>query len=1001
MVKEQSSIDLGYPIFGAKFINNKTVLVIGGGGEGSNGIPNKITALKCSFKTNEQNRIIQKFREIQLPSNEDSPQTLDFVKTSNSIDNIGNSSEYQILVGCNQSSQLIKSMNINNNVRKYKYNDEEHLIFEDAAQFEEELDGDSDEYPKIIKLASNNSIGCIMTSKLPSTLYFFNPITLELKFKYKTNNEIKDFEFNKDGCKLYYITSSSIVTYSTETNSIISEKKLADYKLSKIKLINDSELLVSATFKNKGAYLFKYNLSNGKITKEQLISSKFNNIVALDLSNSQGLIAVAGNDLSLTLLQLTNLKIIKTFKKLHPFAITCVSFSPNGTKLATGSAANILNVIRIPPKYLSKKSFSAFGVIGTLVQYLFTIVLMIFIAFGLQKFHEAGKFNDLMNYTENYREYGLEYGKILYDYAGNYGKVAYNYAENYGKVAYDVAEEYGKKYGSKALEVYIEKFGKANHEQDFKNTLNDIVSEVTKNFDKLTNAEFDSATLDQVKLTTSILSTDSSTNIYSSIVESPKSIISSKLSSLSKEYISSATEQISADPTTFNEVEPELEKPIEILNNLTANEEQLDKEITKEREDRIINNKNKEEEFKAATSAEASSDPTFFDEVEPELVKPIEILNNSTLDSEQLDQEITKEREDRINKNKQESENLAKDIPNYEDAKIEKYEDDTNTELKPNELEEETILPTGDASPQDDDDEVVEEIIEVVEEDGNDDEQHQDVDDAYSSDEVEIIEEIEEIEEVEEPQEEDLPAVEETTTDTENIGITSDAVEESEPKASGEELIEVDTEAELPLEVSTGTEEPSQTTASTSAATEEPIQVDVETEEVKYTPEEPTPIESQITVEVSGTGRDEPTLNEEEVELEVETFESPLVEISTPSTEAMPETTTELEPAKDEPSIVEPTSSLSASSIDENKEESSNSVIDEVKEVSTNSPIVEPETTTTSTSTETTESTTTITTTTQTTTSNQIKTKTKKITRTIKKTSLSKPTKNPIEKDEL
>ncbi|KAI5950896.1 hypothetical protein KGF54_003970 [Candida jiufengensis] len=75
---------------------------------------------------------------------------------------------------------------------------------------------------------------------------------------------------------------------------------------------------------------------------------------------------------------------------------------------------------------------------------------------------------------------------------------------------------------------------KTNHEQDFKNTLNDIVLEVTKNFDKLTNAEFDSATLDQVKLTTSILSTDSSANMYSSIVESPKSIISSKLSSLSK-----------------------------------------------------------------------------------------------------------------------------------------------------------------------------------------------------------------------------------------------------------------------------------------------------------------------------------------------------------------------------------------------------------------------------------------------------------------------------------
>ncbi|KAI5963036.1 SED4 [Candida pseudojiufengensis] len=1045
MAKEQSSISLEYPIYGAKFINNKTVLVIGGGGEGSNGIPNKITALKCSFKTNQKNRIIQRFREIQLPANEDSPQVLDFVKTTNSLNDDGTSqSEYQILVGCNQSSELLKTMNINNNVRKYRYNDEEHLMFEDAAQFEAELDGDTDEYPKVIKLASNNSIGCIMTSKLPSTLYFFDPSLLELKHKYITNVEIKDFEFNKDGSKLFYITSNSIFTYSTETNSIISEKHFEDYKLSKIKLINDSEAIVSATYKGKSAYIIKFSLTNNKIIKEQLISKNIKNIVALDISIPQDLIAVAGNDLSLTLIQLSNLKTIQTFKKLHPFAITCVTFSPNGTKLATGSAANILNVIRIPPKYLNKSKTSIFGIIGTLVQYLFTIILMIFIAFGVQKLHEAGKFNDLMIYTKDYRDIGSHYGKFAYDYAEEYGKLAYDYAQNYGKLAYEYAEEYGKRYGSKAKDIYNDKIKKAkDHEQDFKNTLNDIVQEVTKDFKEITKEDFDSETLNDIKLTTSILSTD----------------------------VTSTSNYISTDATFFNEIEPELEKPIEILNNSTVNSEQVEQEIEKERNDRNEINQNEtdspveeididvnedidssynkiepelEQPIEIIDSASADieeieakiekerkdridknvendevEDSNTFNKVESEIVDPIEVLTNKNTSNEEIDAKIEKERQDRFDENeaknedsntfnKDESEivdpievldnkntsneevdaeiekekkdrneidenvdeNIAQNIPNYEAAKIETYEDDTNTELKPEDLEEKgTELQDDEFQNQgyDDDkneeEEVIEEIVEVIEEDPNDEseiaEENSEFEDDNQADDVEVIEEIVEIEEIEESQDESLPNAED---DVSNSSVTD------------EELIETDTDSELPSEVTTSSEE----TIETSTQEEFKENVEEETEEVKYTPEDPTPIESQHTVEVSGTGRDEPTLNEEEIKSEIETFENPEVEISTPSTEAVSIETTEIEPANDEPSTIEPTAS--SSEINENIDNSSDLLGEESISIET---------------TKSTTSSTTITT------SNSIKTRTKKFIRTIKKTKTSKPTKNPIEKDEL
>ncbi len=39
-------IDIGYPVYGAKFISDKELVVAGGGGYGSHGIPNRLVSLK-------------------------------------------------------------------------------------------------------------------------------------------------------------------------------------------------------------------------------------------------------------------------------------------------------------------------------------------------------------------------------------------------------------------------------------------------------------------------------------------------------------------------------------------------------------------------------------------------------------------------------------------------------------------------------------------------------------------------------------------------------------------------------------------------------------------------------------------------------------------------------------------------------------------------------------------------------------------------------------------
>ncbi|KAI5968610.1 SED4 [Candida margitis] len=585
-LKESASIDVGYPILGAKFINNKTVLVAGGGGEGSNGIPNKITAIKCSFKVNDAKRRLQKFREVSLPSNEDSPQCIDVTR-------LVDENEYNVVVGCNQSSELIRSMNINNNVRKYKYNKEEHLIFDDAAQFEEEISGDTDEYPKVIKISQDNTVGCLMTSALPSVLYFFNPDALELKFKYKppTYDEIKDFALSpKTGTTLCYITSSSVVSISTQTNSVLGtskttpiDKQLQKYNLSKIKFINNHEVVISASVKGgKGAALLRYDLTKQKITHEQVITKKLNNIVALDVSVPQDLVAFAGNDLIVYIVKLSNFKLLQTIKNLHPFAITSVCFSPNGTKLATGSAANILNVVRVPPKYASGRS-----VIGTVFQYLFTIILIAALGIGIQKAHENGQLDVVLElskqYSKDYREIGLRYGKIGTELAGEYGKVGLELAEKYGKRAYDVAEEYGNKYGSKLVGLYKEKFDKedvvASVGEQAKNTLNDIVSEVTRDLHAETiETDFNSETLDQIKLSTGAAkpsdTVDSSGSLSVDFTDSTslsetESSVSSIESEATTKVASISTKSATATATATVAV-PEFESILEVVNNATT-----------------------------------------------------------------------------------------------------------------------------------------------------------------------------------------------------------------------------------------------------------------------------------------------------------------------------------------------------------------------------------------------------------------------------------------------
>lgn len=424
---KSASLDVGYPIYAAKFINNKTVLVAGGGGEGNNGIPNKITAIKCFFKAPDKSKVLQKFREITLPKNEDSPMCLDVAAAANRDDGL-----HLVFVGCNQSTELINSMSINNNLRKYVFSQDEHLRFLDAAQLDVELGGldspraggsgsvvaaaaDEGQYPKAVYLSTNNTTGCFMTSKVPSSIYIFDPETLETRFKFTPAGdagEIKDFHLSPDddGKTICYVTTTAIATASTITgnpiSSSVSNQKvlsvLADYVLSKVKFIDNSHVIITAIAKPKskvaaGLTVFLYRLSDHALVRHKHISKKIKGVTAIDATGTQNLIALAANDTSLTLIRLSDFKTVKVFKKLHSFAITRLTFSPNGRSLASVSAANSLHVMKLPPKFANQRS-----TVGTLVNYLLAIIFTALISIILQKAHENGQLEVALQKLQQY-----------------------------------------------------------------------------------------------------------------------------------------------------------------------------------------------------------------------------------------------------------------------------------------------------------------------------------------------------------------------------------------------------------------------------------------------------------------------------------------------------------------------------------------------------------------------------------------------------------------------
>lgn len=420
--------NLKYPLYACKFIADDLLLVTGGGGEGNNGVDNKITLLSI------ENNKIKKFRELKLNDDSDSPTCMDFAYLSPNIqDSLPNavllgSEDIQdnikvdgvFLLGCNENSNKIIQSNINNSLQRFNY-ENQHIRFIASVDYDQDdqTPRDLNTYLKFLKISDNIEFAACCTSKVPSIIRIINPITLNELYEIETGNELRDLDFQKgkQAKILSYITKSTCELISCVTGTFITKSYHFDVnKYTPLKLVFIKEDCFFIILKNDISNKFELHLFSMtgeiKLLKiHELKNLTFKGITSVDYSSDESILAISGNDNSVNFFHLyykqgnssnhssiipalanSKLKFLKKFGDLHTFAITKIAFNQSGSRLGTVSADNSVSVINIPKNFKKHKPATK-----KLLSFLFKLITLV----GLCIFGKFVYENDLHIYTKD------------------------------------------------------------------------------------------------------------------------------------------------------------------------------------------------------------------------------------------------------------------------------------------------------------------------------------------------------------------------------------------------------------------------------------------------------------------------------------------------------------------------------------------------------------------------------------------------------------------------
>lgn len=381
-----SSYDIGYPLYGAKFLNNSVLLVTGGGGHKNPDIPSKLTALRIDFN---KKRVIKRFREITFDSKDDHPTTLDAAEVINQdpLHNI-------ILVGCNETAS--SSATTNYHLRKFAY-ENDHLKFMVSADFNRS--NDPNVFTKFSSLSSDGTVGAIASSKLPVVIRIIDPMTMEEKYEIETGSEVKDLHFSPDGKVICYITETTLEVISIVTGRFIVRK--TDFKknitLSKVRFLSNDMVVVVGSLKEKAKKIIisKINIKtkNTTVLLSKSIKSNYTSITAMDSSKDGQLICLATNEKTLLIIKAKDFTVLRSFKNVHQNEITAVAFSPDVQYIASVSLSNTVHLVKLPPGLAVSTSFLS-KLFKLLLNILFTIgiIIVAYLAYYFELHHKTYRY---------------------------------------------------------------------------------------------------------------------------------------------------------------------------------------------------------------------------------------------------------------------------------------------------------------------------------------------------------------------------------------------------------------------------------------------------------------------------------------------------------------------------------------------------------------------------------------------------------------------------------
>lgn len=397
------------------FSDQVKFIVTGGGGEGKNGIDNKLTLIEYNKDTTNtandgkkvnEKKVNDKFNilnEFILNENDDSPTAmdLDYLNYHKQLDE--KLSENYVILACNDNSSKIESGQGNKNLKKFLLHDKAIDKQENLLKLVDSKDllnsNDPDQYLKKIVIANHNTnelnifktVSVLSNDNIIFILDFSN--WNNVLFKLDINNivkndkknesiEIKDFTISNN--LVAFITSnnllfvysifdkrsvfSSLKNIESPSNSSSSFKLPSNLNLTKLQIINnDQNLLVLAAAKT-GITLLNFDISvkntsgndstktsvvTPNLVSQNLITKAFTGITSFAINESKNLLAITTNTNSLLLVNTSNGKILKTWNNIHSFAVTSVDISANGKFIGTVSVDNTVNLIKIEDSFIN------------------------------------------------------------------------------------------------------------------------------------------------------------------------------------------------------------------------------------------------------------------------------------------------------------------------------------------------------------------------------------------------------------------------------------------------------------------------------------------------------------------------------------------------------------------------------------------------------------------------------------------------------------------------